>query len=240
MSTEEKPASRWLVSTQWLQDHLDAPDIVVVDGSFYLPAHEARRARGISRRPYSRRGVLRHRRDRRPFHRPAAHAAGAGGVFVGDAGKLGIGDGSTIVVYDGARPVLGAAGVVDVPAFGARDVFILDGGLPKWKAEGRPLESGEVRRTPRQFNATLQSRRGRRRSTTCKRRSRQRRAGRRCARAGRFRGEAPEPRPGLRSGHMPGALNVPFDRPGRGRPADRAGDDRRRSSRQAASISTSR
>jgi thiosulfate/3-mercaptopyruvate sulfurtransferase len=94
--------------------------------------------------------------------------------------------------------------------FGAEQVFILEGGLPKWKTEGRPVESGAVARAARSFRA--------RRTPAAVASLAQVQA----ALAGdtvqvvdvrpaaRFRGEAPEPRPGLRSGHMPGALNVPY------------------------------
>ena len=69
------------------------------------------------------------------------------------SGKLGIGNDDTIVVYDGAG-LFGAPRVWwTFRVFGARNVFILDGGLPKWKAEGRPLEAGEVKRAPRKFAA---------------------------------------------------------------------------------------
>jgi thiosulfate/3-mercaptopyruvate sulfurtransferase len=93
--------------------------------------------------------------------------------------------------------------------FGAKNVFILDGGLPKWKAEGRPLETGAVTRTPRKFAARLDT------AVVAgvpdvQRALAQKSAQVVDARPGdRFRGEAAEPRPGLRSGHMPGALNVP-------------------------------
>jgi thiosulfate/3-mercaptopyruvate sulfurtransferase len=94
-------------------------------------------------------------------------------------------------------------------AFGAGKVFILDGGLPKWKAEGRPLEAGAVAPAPRRFAARfnaavvagvadVQQALARRSAQVVDARS-----------AERFRGEAPEPRPGVRAGHMPGALNVP-------------------------------
>jgi thiosulfate/3-mercaptopyruvate sulfurtransferase len=96
--------------------------------------------------------------------------------------------------------------------FGVRDVFILDGGLPKWKAEDRPLETGEAKRAPREFHAAMNvdavamladvrmavADQG---TQIVDARS-----------AERFAGRAPEPRPGLRSGHMPGSFNVPFDR----------------------------
>jgi thiosulfate/3-mercaptopyruvate sulfurtransferase len=93
--------------------------------------------------------------------------------------------------------------------FGAENVFILDGGLPKWKAEGRPLQAGVVKREPRKFEARLNAaavagvpdvRRALAENTAQVVDARP---------ADRFRGQAPEPRPGVRSGHMPGALNVP-------------------------------
>ncbi len=124
--------------------------------------------------------------------------------------SLGIGDGETIVVYDG----LGLYGAPRVwwtlRTFGAREVFILDGGFPKWKAEGRPIETGEIKRMPRHFTARLDHG-----SVADAADVQKALAGHSIqvvdARAAdRFRGEAPEPRPGLRSGHMPGALNVPY------------------------------
>ena len=113
------------------------------------------------------------------------------------------------MVYDGAG--LGGAPRVwwTLRIFGARNVFVLDGGLPKWKAEGRPTEAGEAKRTPRKFDAELdtasvaivsdiQLALMNKTAQVVDARS-----------AERFRGEAPEPRPGIRSGHMPGAFNVP-------------------------------
>jgi thiosulfate/3-mercaptopyruvate sulfurtransferase len=124
--------------------------------------------------------------------------------------KLGIGDGAQIVVYDGI-------GLFSAPriwwmlrAFGARDVVILDGGLPKWKAENRPLEDGEVRRAATHFNARLDH------TILATMSDVQRALETGSAQildarpAERFRGEAPEPRPGLRKGHIPGSKNVPF------------------------------
>jgi thiosulfate/3-mercaptopyruvate sulfurtransferase len=210
MNSEAKTASRALVTTQWLQDHLDAPDIVIVDGSFYLPAmkRDAREeylAGHIPGAVYFDIDAISDHASDLPHMLPSPEA------FSSAMRNLGIGDGTTIVVYDGA-------GLFSAPrvwwtfrTFGVRDVYILDGGLPKWKGEGRPLDFGEVRRTPRHFTARFN--RGAvadvedvkkalahpdiqvvdARST------------------GRFAGTAPEPRPGLKSGHMPGALNLPYD-----------------------------
>ncbi len=128
------------------------------------------------------------------------------------AGTLGIGNDTTVVIYD-------SVGLYSAPRvwwtfriFGAKNVYILDGGLPKWKAENRPLEAGEGNRAPQKFNAEMNvgavaTLADMRMAVTDKSvqivdaRS-----------AERFAGKAAEPRPGLRSGRMPGSFNVPFDR----------------------------
>ncbi len=210
MTAEAKPASSALVTTQWLQDHLDAPDIVVVDGSYYLPAmkrnaREEYLAGHIPGAVYFDIDAISDHSNDLPHMLPSPEA------FSSAMRSMGIGDGSTIVVYDGV-------GLFSAPrvwwtfrTFGVRDVYILDGGLPKWKAEGRALDFGEVRRTPRHFTSRFN--RGAVADVddvkkalahpdiqVVDARS-----------AGRFAGTAPEPRPGLKSGHMPGALNLPFD-----------------------------
>jgi thiosulfate/3-mercaptopyruvate sulfurtransferase len=209
MSDERKPASRWLVTTQWLADHLEAPDVVVVDGSYYLATmkRDARAEYLAAHIPgavfFDIDAVADHSIDL-PHMLPKPEA------FASAMRELGIGDGQTIVVYDGV-------GLYSAPrvwwtfrVFGARDVFILDGGFPKWKAEGRPIDFGEVKRLPRHFTARMdhaavaaltdvQQALGSGHTQVVDARS-----------AERFRGQAPEPRPHLRPGRMPGSLNVPF------------------------------
>src|SRR5690606_2709135 len=114
-----------------------------------------------------------------------------------------------VVVYDGG-------GLFSAPrvwwtfrVFGVQDVFVLDGGLPKWRTEERPLESGMVSRAPADFTATLDA------SLVADLARVEDALASRSAQvvdvrpAERFRGDAPEPRPGVRQGHMPGSLNVP-------------------------------
>jgi thiosulfate/3-mercaptopyruvate sulfurtransferase len=208
--SEEKPASRWLVSTQWLQDHLDAPDIVVVDGSYYLPAmnrnaREEYLAAHIPGAVFLDIDVVKDRSSNLPHMMPSAEG------FSSAMRELGIGDGQTVVVYDGI-------GLFSAPrvwwmfrVFGVREVLILDGGMPKWKAEGRPIDFGEVRRTPRHFTtrfdrgaiadlADVQKALAHPDIQVVDARSK-----------ARFDGTAAEPRPGLPSGHMPGALNLPWE-----------------------------
>jgi thiosulfate/3-mercaptopyruvate sulfurtransferase len=128
------------------------------------------------------------------------------------AGQLGIGDGDTVVIYD--SPSLFSAPRVwwMFRLFGAKSVFILDGGLPKWKAEGRPLDTGDVKRAARKFTAVMNV--GAVALTDDVRMALADESAQvvDARSAERFAGRAPEPRPGLHSGHMPGALNVPYDR----------------------------
>jgi thiosulfate/3-mercaptopyruvate sulfurtransferase len=140
---------------------------------------------------------------------PLPHMLPDAGQFARDAGALGIADTDTIIVYDGAGMFSAPRVWWTFRLFGAAKVFILDGGLPKWKAEGRALEAGPVKRAPRTFKArkdadlvaslaTVRAALASGSAQVVDARS-----------AERFLGQAQEPRPGLRSGHMPGAFNVP-------------------------------
>ncbi len=208
MTDERPPASRRLVTTDWLAERLGAPDLVVVDGSNYLVTlNRSGRAEYLSEHIP---GAVFFDIDAVADHSTKLpHMLPSERQFAETVGALGIGEGDTIVVYDGA-------GLSSAPRvwwtfriFGADNVFILDGGLPKWKAEGRPTEPGEVHRPARSFRARFNA--GSVASLADMKaavadggvqivdaRS-----------AGRFRGEDPEPRPGVRPGRMPGSFNVP-------------------------------
>src|SRR5262245_54195714 len=200
--------SRWLVSTEWLAQRLTAPDTLVVDGSFYLPALQ--RDAGAEYLAGHIPGAVRFAIDAIADHsNPLPPTLPNAEAFAREVGALGIADTDTIVVYDGVG--LGGAPRVwwTFRVFGARNVFILDGGLPKWKAEGRSRQMGAVKREPRRFNAKFDS------ALVADVSAVRRALAEKTAQvidarpADRFRGEASEPRPGVRSGHMPGALNVP-------------------------------
>jgi thiosulfate/3-mercaptopyruvate sulfurtransferase len=201
-------SSRWLKSTEWLAGQLGKNNVAIVDGSYYLPTQN---------------------RDARAEYL-AAHIPGAvffdinaiadkstdlphmlpGPDQFGEAtGSLGISDKDTIVVYDGSGFYSAPRVWWTFRIFGARNVFILDGGLPAWKAEGGPTEAGEVKRLKRTFNANMDTNAvamvgdvqialSSETAQVVDARS-----------AGRFAGSEPEPRAGLRSGHMPGAHSVP-------------------------------
>jgi thiosulfate/3-mercaptopyruvate sulfurtransferase len=204
----ETTSSRWLVSTDWLAARLAAPGVAVVDGSFYLPAlkRDAKAEFLAAHIPgavfFDIDAIADHSTD-------LPHMLPSAAQFSKDVGQLGIGQDDTIVVYDGAG--LGGAPRVwwTFRVFGAKNVLILDGGLPKWRAEGRPVEAGESKRAPRRFEAEFNT------AVVADVSDVQRALAQKSTQvvdarpANRFRGEAPEPRPGVRSGHMPGALNVP-------------------------------
>jgi thiosulfate/3-mercaptopyruvate sulfurtransferase len=199
--------SRWLKTTEWLAGELGKPNVVPVDGSYYLPAQK-RDARAeflaghVPGAVFFDINAVADRDTDLPHMLP-------GPTQFGEAvGRLGIGNTDTIVVYDGM-------GLQSAPRvwwtfriFGAKNVFILDGGLPAWTAEGRQTESGDTKRPAKTFNATMDTGA----VATLADVQMAVNAGTQvidARSAGRFAGHEPEPRPGLRGGHMPGARNVP-------------------------------
>ncbi len=201
--------SRWLKSTDWLAQELGKPNVVVVDGSFYL-ATQKRDARAEYLAGHIPGAVFFDINAIADDSTDLPHMLPGPNQFGAAVGRLGIGEKDTIVVYDGS-------GLYSAPRvwwtfriFGAKNVFILDGGLPAWKAEGRKLEAGEVKRPARKFNTSMET------GAVAMVSDVQMALNDASAQvvdarsAGRFAGREPEPRAGLRSGHMPGAFNVPF------------------------------
>lgn len=141
------------VSTDWLAARLDAPDIVVVDGSWYLPAQNRDAAAEYAERRIP--GAVRFDIDTvKDTQSDLPHMLPGPEAFAAAVGAMGIGDGMRIVVYDG--PGLFSAPRVrwTFRTFGARDVVILEGGFAKWEAEGRPVEQGPPpARAARSFTA---------------------------------------------------------------------------------------
>lgn len=203
------PASGPLVSTEWLAARLEKSDIVVVDGSFYLP-NAGRDAKAEYLAGHIPGAVFFDIDAVADSSTDLPHMLPGPTMFGEAVSALGIGNGDTIVVYDGGS-LSGAARVWwTFRIMGADNVFVLDGGMPQWKADGRPLEAGMVKRAPGSFEAVMNTHAVANADdvhlalTTHHVQVVDARA------ADRFRGEAPEPRAGLRSGHMPGALNVPY------------------------------
>lgn len=202
-------ASNWIVETDWLANHLAAPDLVILDGSWHLPtaARDPRREYLAEHIP----GALFFDIDDLSDEKSGLpHMLPSTVKFASRMKKMGIGDGARIVVYD-TTGIFSAARVWwTFRAMGHRDVAVLNGGLKKWKAEGRPLEDGpppkrsERHYTPRQNTELLRDLDemkaliGKSGSQIVDARP-----------AGRFEGTESEPRAGLTSGHIPGSKNVP-------------------------------
>lgn len=198
-----------LVSPRWLHERLGRPDTAVVDASWYLPAQN-RDAEAEYRAGHIP-GAVRFDLDRisdRTSDLP--HMLPPPGEFAEAVGALGISEDMTVVVYDGMGLFAAPRVRWTFLAMGARDVRVLDGGLPAWKAENLPLEAGEVTPSPATFRPAPLSGA----AVDAAEVLRLLDSGQQVmdARpAARFLGQAPEPRAGLRSGHMPGSRNLPFD-----------------------------
>lgn len=198
------------VTTDWLAERLNAPDIVVVDGSWYLPAH----ARDPKAEYAERRipGAVHFDIDAVKDETSALpHMLPRPEAFASAVGEMGIGDGMRIVVYDGLGLFSAARVRWTFRTFGARDVVILEGGFPKWEAEGRPIERGPPRaRARRSFTARLDHGAVAEADDVAQAIEADSAQVVDARPADRFRGEAPEPRAGVRSGHIPGSVNLPF------------------------------
>jgi thiosulfate/3-mercaptopyruvate sulfurtransferase len=194
-----------LVSTEWLAEHLGEPDLVVVDASWHMPAsgRSGRDEYLAAHIPGARFLDIDELSDHAD---PAPHMLPSAADFGAAMERLGVGRGDRIIVYDNSPIHTAPRGWFTFRHFGASQVAVLDGGFQQWAAEARPTESGEPARRDARFGAVegrdvvtkqqilagpdapLVDARGK----------------------ARFEGGEPEPRPGLASGHIPGARNLPF------------------------------
>jgi thiosulfate/3-mercaptopyruvate sulfurtransferase len=202
-------AKKWIVETDWLADHLDAPDLIVFDASWHLPT--AKRDPKAEYLAEHIPGALFFDIDDLSDEKsPLPHMLPSTVKFASRMKKMGVGDGMRIVVYDTLGLFSAARAWWTFRAMGHEDVAVLNGGLKKWKAEGRPLEDGVPRRrTERHFTPLMNASLIRDRDDVCKVIEKKSAQIVDARPAGRFTGTEPEPRPGLRSGHVPGARNVP-------------------------------
>ncbi len=207
MSLTDDPKT--LVSTDWLAAHRSDPDLRIIDASWYLPdaGRNPKAEYAAAHIPGARFFDIDEITDNRSN---LPHMAPPPEKFIARMRAMGIGDGHQVVVYDGAGLFSAARVWWTFRLMGKTDIAVLDGGLPKWLAEGREVEDmppvlrdrhmtvsrqhhlvkdvTQVAHAAKLGEAEIIDARG----------------------AARFKGEAPEPRPGLRSGHIPGAKNVPF------------------------------
>jgi thiosulfate/3-mercaptopyruvate sulfurtransferase len=199
-----------LVSTGWLAERLGRPDLAVVDGSMYLP-NSGRDALAEYRAGHIPGAVFFDLEATSDSRSSLPHMLPPPEQFAERMSALGLTDDDAIVVYDGSGANLSAARVWWMFRIaGHPRTAVLDGGLGKWRREGRPLETGLVHRRPGRFTARAYPDVVRDAAAV-----------RDAARggtgqvvdlrsAGRFAGTEPEPRPGLRGGHIPGSLNLPY------------------------------
>jgi thiosulfate/3-mercaptopyruvate sulfurtransferase len=203
------PASQWLKSAEWLAAELGKPNVVVVDGSYYLSTQK-RDAKAEYIAAHIPGAVFFDINGISDTSTDLPHMLPGPDQFGAAVGALGIAETDTIVVYDGTGLYSAPRVWWSFRIFGAKNVFILDGGFPAWKAENRKVEAGDVKPAVKRFKAEMntgavamvsdvQMALNDGNTQVIDARS-----------SGRFAGSEPEPRAGLRSGHMPGALNVPF------------------------------
>jgi thiosulfate/3-mercaptopyruvate sulfurtransferase len=198
-----------LVSTDWLAAHIDDVHVKIIDASFKLPGVlplpvDDYLAAHIPGAVFFDVDAISNRDDPRPHMYPAAEQ------FARDIAALGISTGDTVVAYDSGGWVAAPRAWWMFLSFGYRNVKVLDGGLKKWLREGRPTHAGKVTPKPGKFTAEFDPGYVR---------SKQQVVDNLKAHAeqlvdarprGRFEGTAPEPRPGARSGHIPGSRSVPY------------------------------
>jgi thiosulfate/3-mercaptopyruvate sulfurtransferase len=201
-----------LVTTDWLADRLGHPRLRVLDGSMYLPnsGRDAAAEYAEAHLPGAVFFDVEASSDRRS---PLPHMLPPAADFAERVSALGLDDADDIVVYDGSGANLSAARVWWMfRVFGHERVAVLDGGIRKWRREGRPLESGTPALPRGSFTA-------RRRPGDAVRDLAEVRKAAAAGReqivdmrsAGRFAATEPEPRPGLRGGHIPGSRNLPYN-----------------------------
>jgi thiosulfate/3-mercaptopyruvate sulfurtransferase len=200
-----------LVTTDWLAAHLADPDVRIVDASFKLP--------GVTPLPkddYLRAhipGAVFFDVDAVSDHEnPLPHMFPSAAQFGRDIGALGIGNDDTVVVYDAGGWVAGPRAWWMFRSFGHDKVRVLDGGLKKWIAEGRPTGSGAVSVKPATFKATFDAKRVRTMQEMVANLDNQAEQVIDARAGDRFEGRTAEPRPGLRPGHIPSSRNVPYNR----------------------------
>lgn len=198
-----------LVSTEWLAANLKAPDLRVVDASYYLPGEgldprSEFEAQHIPGAVFFDIDDIKDPASGLPHMMPPPH------IFSSKVRKLGLGDGLRLVIYD-------QRGIWSAPRawwmfryFGHREVAVLDGGLPKWLDEGRPVAEGPAHPEERHFTARVDNALLRDRGQLLDNLKNGAEQVLDARGRGRFEGSDPEPREGLRSGHIPGSRNLPF------------------------------
>ena len=198
-----------LVSTDWLAQHLKDPDLRLVDASWYLPdmGRDPKAEYDAAHIPGARFFDIDEISDARS---DLPHMVPPAEKFMSRMRAMGIGDGHQVVVYDGAGLMSAARVWWLFKLMGQDNVAVLDGGLPKWVAEGRKTE--DMPPIPRDRHMTVRFQNHLVRDVTQVAQASKLKDPQivDARSAGRFRGDEPEPREGLRPGHIPGSRNLPY------------------------------
>jgi len=198
-----------LVSTAWLARHLSDPDLRIADATYYLPSmgknlqaeFEARHIPGA---------VLFDIDAIADSSNPLPHMLPSAEKFASHMRRLGIGDGNRVIVYDAHGLMSATRAWWMLRIFGHDDVALLDGGLPKWIAEGRPIEEGPARPRERHFTARFDHGKVRDKAQMKANMNSKREQVLDARASARFTGAEPDLWPGRRRGHIPGSHNLPF------------------------------
>ncbi len=197
------------VTTEWLSNHLNDPDVSIIDASWYLPTmnRDGKAEYAAGHIPGSVHFDIDAIAD---TSSPLPHMLPTPEFFADTVGKMGISDKDTIVIYDGAGLFAAARVWWTCRVMGATKVSILEGGAPKWRAEGKAWTDATTEKPKKTFHPSFHP------AAVADLPAIKQALEKHAAQivdarpAERFRGEAPEPRPGLASGHMPGSYNVQF------------------------------
>jgi thiosulfate/3-mercaptopyruvate sulfurtransferase len=205
MTTTDDP----LVSTEWLVAHLGDPQIKIIDASYKMPGvtplpEDDYRAAHIPGAVFFNVNTIAAPDDPRPHMFPDAEQ------FARDVSALGISSDDTVVAYDAGGWVAGPRAWWMFLSFGHPNVKVLDGGMLKWRAEGRPVEFGEVTPKPGSFKAKFDPSRIRSKEQLVDNLGTKREQLVDARPRPRFEGTVSEAWPGRRSGHIPGSRNVPY------------------------------
>lgn len=198
-----------LVTTQWLADEIGTSDLRIVDASMHLPDAD-RDAEAEYLAAHIPGAVFLNLAELVDSAATVENTAPSAEKFASRMQGLGLGDGSRVVIYDDSAIRSSARAWFLFRMFGAHSVAILDGGLAKWKAEGRPLASGVEKVRHRHYTAWSDARKLRGKSAMLANIESGAEQVIDARSAARFAGSQPEPRAGLEAGHIPGAINVPY------------------------------
>ena len=196
-----------LVSTDWLANEMDASDLRIIDASWFLPGsgRDAQKEYEGGHIP----GAVFMDLDEIADNDPLPGMLPSAEKFASRMQSLGLGDGSRIVIYDDSPFKSAARAWWMLTIHGAHSVAILDGGLAKWKAEGRPLETGKSTLRHRHFTVWKDDKQVATKADVLKNLHSKAAEVVDARGTERFKGENPEPREGMEAGHIPGATNLP-------------------------------